>query len=171
MIFQKLLHAEEVNRLIPQLEGTLERISEIKREAWAKMLELEGLLTSPALVEGDPKKLETFLRVKHELAFILEQLNVEVENIQLLGCDLNDVDQGLVDFPPAILGKEALPCWHPGEEKVGYWHGLDEGFPGRKPLDNFLDSVNGDAESFAENLLDLLSNSSWESRKVRRLDH
>jgi len=170
LIFQKLLHAEEVNRLIPQLEGTLERISEIKREAWAKMLELEGLLTSPALVEGDPKKLETFLRVKHELAFILEQLNVEVENIQLLGCDLNDVDQGLVDFPPAILGKEALPCWHPGEES-GVLPWPRRGVSWQEPLDAFLDSVNGDAESFAENLLDLLSNSSWESRKVRRLDH
>ena len=171
MIFQNYFTPEEANRLIPQLEETFERIFEIKSEALAKMMEMEGLLTSPILIDGNPARLEAFFRVKHELAFILDQFNVEAERIQLLGCDLKDVDQGLVDFPTLIWGKEAFLCWHPGEKKVSHWHGLDEGFPGRKPLHAFLESVNGDAESFAQNILALLANCPWESRKVRRFDH
>ena len=40
----------------------------------------------------------------------------------------------LVDFP-AVRGEEVvLLCWHVGEDEVAYWHGLEEGFAGRKPL-------------------------------------
>jgi len=27
-----------------------------------------------------------------------------------------------------------LLCWHLGEDSVQYWHGVEEGFAGRKPL-------------------------------------
>ena len=31
-------------------------------------------------------------------------------------------------------GEEVLLCWQVGEEEIAYWHGLEEGFAGRKPL-------------------------------------
>ena len=38
-----------------------------------------------------------------------------------------------------------LLCWHVGEDEIGFWHGLDEGFAGSKPLpldyDRWLDAV------------------------------
>jgi hypothetical protein len=39
-----------------------------------------------------------------------------------------------VDFPASYAGEEVLLCWKVGEEEVAFWHGLDEGFAGRKPL-------------------------------------
>ena len=48
---------------------------------------------------------------------------------------VKDLDRGLVDFPALRDGEEVLLCWQVGEGEVAYWHGLEEGFAGRKPLD------------------------------------
>jgi hypothetical protein len=58
-----------------------------------------------------------------------------VDEITALGVQVKDLDEGLVDFPARRDGEEILLCWRLGEEEVEYWHGLEEGFAGRKPLD------------------------------------
>ncbi len=52
-----------------------------------------------------------------------------------LGVIVRDVDAGIVDFPALSRGKEVMLCWRRGEEDILWWHGADEGFPGRKPVD------------------------------------
>ena len=47
---------------------------------------------------------------------------------------VKDLDRGLVDFPALREGEEVLLCWQVGEDEVAFWHGLDEGFAGRKAL-------------------------------------
>ena len=51
------------------------------------------------------------------------------------GAIVKDLDDGLVDFPALRGGEEVLLCWRLGEDEVAYWHGLEEGFAGRKRLD------------------------------------
>ncbi len=50
------------------------------------------------------------------------------------GCVLKDAAGGLVDYPGEIDGDEVWLCWQPGETEVGYWHPLDTGFSGRRPI-------------------------------------
>jgi hypothetical protein len=57
-----------------------------------------------------------------------------VSRIQGLGILVKDLDRGLVDFPAMRGDEEVLLCWELGEDEVGFWHGLEEGFAGRKPL-------------------------------------
>jgi hypothetical protein len=57
-----------------------------------------------------------------------------VERLDRLGVLVKDLDRGLVDFPALRAGEEVLLCWQVGEDEVAYWHGLEEGFAGRKPL-------------------------------------
>jgi hypothetical protein len=57
-----------------------------------------------------------------------------VEELEGLGVLVKDLDRGLVDFPALREGEEVLLCWQVGEEEVAYWHGVEEGFAGRKPL-------------------------------------
>ena len=57
-----------------------------------------------------------------------------VEELQGLGVLVKDLDRGLIDFPALREGEEVLLCWQVGEGEVAYWHGLEEGFAGRKPL-------------------------------------
>ena len=56
--------------------------------------------------------------------------------IDALGLTLRDIEHGLVDFPARHpeSGDLVLLCWHLGEDRVAFWHGLEEGFAGRKPL-------------------------------------
>lgn len=76
----------------------------------------------------------------------LAELEVEIEHhaaglercisqLVAMGVQVKDLDRGLVDFPALHEGDEILLCWNVGEEAVDYWHGLEEGFAGRKPID------------------------------------
>ncbi len=58
-----------------------------------------------------------------------------VNEIHGRGAIVKDLDEGLVDFPALREGEEILLCWRLGEAEVAYWHGLEEGFAGRKQLD------------------------------------
>ena len=55
---------------------------------------------------------------------------------QLVAWDitLRDIETGLVDFPALVNGRQVCLCWRSGEERVGYWHELEAGFSGRRPL-------------------------------------
>jgi hypothetical protein len=57
-----------------------------------------------------------------------------VAELQELGLLVKDLDEGLVDFPALRDSEEVLLCWRLGEEEVAFWHSLDDGFAGRKPL-------------------------------------
>ena len=57
-----------------------------------------------------------------------------VEELNELGALVKDLDDGLVDFPALRDGRTVLLCLRLGEDEVGYWHGLDDGFAGRQPL-------------------------------------
>jgi hypothetical protein len=58
-----------------------------------------------------------------------------VNTIHGHGAIVKDLDEGLVDFPALRRGEEVLLCWRLGEAEVAHWHGLEEGFAGRKQLD------------------------------------
>jgi hypothetical protein len=73
------------------------------------------------------------------------QLRQAIESLQETGCLIKDLDIGLVDFPTTFRGTEVYLCWKLGEAGIGFWHGVDEGFRGRKPIDqDFLDNHRGD---------------------------
>ena len=73
------------------------------------------------------------------------QLRSAIEEVQEIGCLIKDLDIGLIDFPTTYHGNEVYLCWKLGEAGIEYWHGVDEGFRGRKPIDqDFLDNHEGD---------------------------
>jgi hypothetical protein len=57
-----------------------------------------------------------------------------VERLEGLGVLVKDLDRGLIDFPALRRREEVLLCWQVGEDEVTHWHGLEEGFAGRKRL-------------------------------------
>jgi len=76
-----------------------------------------------------------------ELAGLQEKIEREqgevarcIRAIQSHGAQVKDVDTGLLDFPSQRDGVEIELCWQVGEERIEYWHGIEEGFAGRKPL-------------------------------------
>jgi hypothetical protein len=69
----------------------------------------------------------------------LEQLAEEaaeaVRELDALGVVVKDLDLGLLDFPGLREGDEVELCWQVGEDAVAYWHPLEAGYRGRKPID------------------------------------
>ena len=73
------------------------------------------------------------------------QLKQAIEGIHEHGCLVKDLDTGLIDFPTRFNGQEVYLCWKLGESGIRFWHGVEEGFRGRKPIDQeFLEHHQGD---------------------------
>jgi len=62
-------------------------------------------------------------------------LRSAIEQVQALGCVVKDLDIGLIDFPTLYRGEEVYLCWKLGESGIQFWHGVHEGFRGRKAID------------------------------------
>ena len=74
-----------------------------------------------------------------------QHLKDVIEKIQDCGCLVKDLDIGLIDFPTLFNGQEVYLCWKLGESGIRFWHGVQEGFRGRKAIDQeFLDHHQGD---------------------------
>ncbi len=70
-----------------------------------------------------------------ELHGLAEAAVACAERLEELGVVLKDADTGLLDFPALRSGRHVELCWQVGEDAVRFWHGLGEGFAGRKPVD------------------------------------
>jgi hypothetical protein len=64
----------------------------------------------------------------------LDRLSLLMSRLEATGAELKDLDQGLIDFPAMRFNEPVYLCWKPGEASVLYWHGISEGFRGRKLL-------------------------------------
>jgi hypothetical protein len=62
-----------------------------------------------------------------------------------MGVLIKDLEVGLVDFPTLFRGEEVYLCWRMDEADIDHWHGIHEGFAGRRPIDrHFLDNHRGE---------------------------
>jgi hypothetical protein len=66
---------------------------------------------------------------------LAEEVAATVGELQALGVIVKDLDLGLLDFPGLRDGEEVELCWQVGEDAVEYWHPLEAGYRGRKPID------------------------------------
>jgi len=76
-----------------------------------------------------------------------QNLRDTIERLQELGCVVKDLSIGLVDFPTRFRGADVYLCWRLGESAIEFWHGMDEGFRGRKAIDeDFREHHEGEPE-------------------------
>ncbi len=131
---QRYFTAEEADELLPEVRLAAEELVEHRLAARAVAAKRAQLVTRIAGNGGDfdpqePRELEEDF--ERETAATVEA----VERLERLGVIVKDADRGLVDFPALrASGEEVLLCWQVGEDEIAYWHGLEEGFAGRKPL-------------------------------------
>jgi hypothetical protein len=125
--------AEEANAALEDVRPLAEALVEHRREL-VELQERQASLAGRIAGNGgnvEPRELQD---VQDELDEQVAGIARSVARIHELGALVKDLDQGLVDFPARRQGEDVLLCWRVGEEEVGYWHGLEEGFSGRKPL-------------------------------------
>lgn len=130
---QRYFTTEEANEALLEVRPLTEELVGHRR-ALVALQERQSAVT--ARIAGNGGNVEP-----HELEEVQEQLDEEVAGIARcvariheVGALVKDLDDGLVDFPATRDGRDVLLCWRLGEDEIGFWHGLDEGFSGRKPL-------------------------------------
>jgi hypothetical protein len=124
---------EEANAVLAELRPVVERIVEHRRNLTAAQRHQAELVTRIAGNGGDlqPSDLrEAAAAIQREATAIAEC----AEQINEAGAQIKSLEEGLLDFPAKRGDEEVLLCWKLGEDEIGYWHGLEEGFAGRKPL-------------------------------------
>jgi hypothetical protein len=132
----KYFNRDEAEELLPLIEHCLEQARVSKETVEALDGELNRATTDIMMLGGSfppYKELATNRSQREESA---TQLKEAIEQIQETGCLIKDIDEGLVDFPAIRGGKEVYLCWKMGEERIEFWHGIEEGFAGRKPLED-----------------------------------
>lgn len=73
-------------------------------------------------------------------------LKKALEQIEEAGALVKDLDIGLIDFLTLYQNREVCLCWKLGEDAIRFWHGTEEGFRGRKAIDEeFRKQHHGDA--------------------------
>jgi hypothetical protein len=122
----KTFTLEEANALVAQLDELLAEMTQ-QRDQIVAMGELLQPVLQHAGGNGGSK-------AGGEYLLLLQRFNASLSFVQELGCELKDLDQGLIDFPSYRDGKLIYLCWKRGEPKIEFWHDLESGFGGRQPL-------------------------------------
>ncbi|MCS7235210.1 MAG: DUF2203 domain-containing protein [Armatimonadota bacterium] len=120
---RRFLSYEEASAHLPAVR---EAVLELRR------LRERLVLLRAALEQAGPADRS---RLEQQAEEILARMSEAVRRIEQAGGELKDLDLGLVDFLTLRAGQPAYYCWRLGEPEIRYWHGLDEGFAGRKPID------------------------------------
>jgi hypothetical protein len=130
---ERYFTVDEANEALVEVRPLTEELV-AHRRALVDLQERQSALTTRIAGNGgnvEPSELQDVQeRLDEEVAGIARC----VARIHELGALVKDLDDGLVDFPAQREGEEVLLCWRLGEDEIAFWHGLDEGFSGRKPL-------------------------------------
>ena len=119
---------QTANKALPEVKRMFANIVAQKSRVMALNNELQALVES----EGD---LEHYIKRKQELNTAVTNLYKAIEMLEATGVSIKSVDEGLLDFPSKRFDEEVWLCWKAGEDEIKFWHGKDEGFMGRKPLE------------------------------------
>ncbi len=117
---------EQVRPLVEQLvAGRAEHVAALERQE-----QLEGKIRG----NGGGIPPADLAEATAEVDAIARRLAKVVDAINEHGAEVKDLDTGLIDFPALRDGETVLLCWQLGEDEIGFWHRVDDGFAGRRPL-------------------------------------
>lgn len=116
----------EANALIPQLEELLREMIVLRDSLMTMGASLQPMLLRAGGNGGS--------KAGSEYVLTMQRFNACLSVFQDLGCELKDLDDGLVDFPSYRQGQLIYLCWKRGEDRIEWWHTMEAGFAGRQPL-------------------------------------
>lgn len=125
----------EAQTLLPVVEALLRRAQTAGLRADELEGEMQRLNNRIFLSGGMHVDVVTAARRRAEREKAVQEAKDTLGEIEEIGVQVKDLEQGLLDFPSVMDGKTVLLCWKLGEKEIGYWHSPEDGFAGRKPLD------------------------------------
>jgi len=126
---------DESQSLLPVLESLLRTAIAGKKLMETVEAEQQALQHRIFLNGGTFVDVVSVARRKAERAKAEQRAKDALAEIDSIGVQVKDIDVGLLDFPCEVEGRIIMLCWKLGEKSITHWHGTDEGFAGRKPID------------------------------------
>ena len=130
---ERIFTLEEANAAVVELRPVVERMVRHREKLVAAQKRQTELLTRIAGNGGDLQTSD-LREVAEAIQSEADAIGACAEQIDAAGAQIKSLEDGLLDFPAQRNGEDVLLCWKLGEDEIGFWHGVDEGFTGRKPL-------------------------------------
>jgi hypothetical protein len=126
----------EAEALLPRVQQFLQTLVEHKREYETAEAELNRINQRIALTGGMSIDRQEVQHIRTRKDSNARSVKETLDKIQEIGCELKDIEIGLVDFPALYRGQEVYLCWKLGESGIGFWHHVEDGYRGRRPIDS-----------------------------------
>jgi hypothetical protein len=131
-IARRTFTVDEANAALDEIRPLTEQMVAHRRRAGELISEQRKLGLAVAGNGGGEVRASSRLETEFEAE--ARRVTELVEEIQALGAQVKDLEDGLVDFPALHRGEIVLLCWRLGEDEIGWWHREEDGFAGRRPL-------------------------------------
>jgi len=122
----KTFTLDQANELVPLVASLLDQMTDARNQLVSARDSLQPMLQKAGGNGGS--------KAGSDYALLLQHFNALLGTFQEWGCELKDIDQGLVDFPSYRDGKLVYLCWKRGEARIQFWHDIEAGFGGRQPV-------------------------------------
>lgn len=135
----RLFTLEEANALLPKVHEVVlslqkhrDRLQELER---MKAVEELSWLKEDGTVS--PRAQEEVTRLDQQQQTEAASFEQGLKQLTEIGAELKDLDEGLVDFFTRRGEELVYLCWKDGEDRIRYWHDMNSGFSGRRPIREF----------------------------------
>jgi hypothetical protein len=130
---------QDAQMLLPTLESLLRTAINSKKLIEVVDAEMQEVAHRVFLNGGTLVNVVEVARRKGERERAVQRAKDSIAEIHATGVQVKDIDIGLLDFPCKVEGEIVLLCWKLGEAKITHWHSTEEGFAGRKPIDERIE--------------------------------
>jgi len=127
----KFFTLDEANALLPRVRQQLVLLREIRRRIVGLQAKVDIEELTASGLAPDRRKVDDLLT---QIEADVHTFHRTLEAFQGLGCELKDLERGLVDFYSMRGNDVVYLCWMDGESGIEWWHPLDTGVKGRLPL-------------------------------------
>lgn len=132
----------EANSHVPELHSAFIGVMQLRAQLKTLYERLDSAGFAPSHDDADELPEDASPEVQQDRARfygLVETLREQVERIQSTGCEIKDIESGLVDWLARHDGRDIWLCWRFGESEVRFWHDLESGFAGRRPVSELTD--------------------------------
>jgi hypothetical protein len=133
-VAERYFSVADVEALIPELTRHMKRVMSANAEASEARDRLQAEQQRISTSGGGVLDRRAWSTDKDRIERRTAEMQRGLREIAELGGVPKDLGLGLVDFLHLRDGREVNLCWKYGEREIRHWHGLDEGYAGRKPL-------------------------------------
>jgi len=126
----------DADAILPEITAVVQRLRDLRDEVVALRDAhrlREGALTTAE--SGPPDDDLELMRLRLRTRGLVDQMQADAAWLDDRDIVLRDISTGLLDFPAEADGQPIWLCWRLGESSVTAWHTREQGFAGRRPIE------------------------------------